>query len=108
MTEQPTIKACFCGRTPTIREPDPDLDGFAIHITCRCGIQMFGARHHFSSVQAAAEAWNHRANPRIADTRLLSALNAYHQQSCQSLSDYELTHVQHMVRALTAFNEDGM
>ena len=49
----------FCGGQPRVVMPAP-TDGFATHVRCRCGVQMWGQKHHFSSEAAAAEAWNNR------------------------------------------------
>lgn len=60
------LKPCpFCGEAARI--VDSEFSGSAIHISCRCGAQMFGGRQHFGSEQEASEAWNRRAVMRDAD-----------------------------------------
>lgn len=62
MKEKAAIKleSCpFCGGQPRVVVPAPS-DGFATHVRCRCGVQMWGRKHHFASEAAAAEAWNNR------------------------------------------------
>lgn len=53
----------FCGNTPTLRIPEP-TDGFAIHVRCRCGVEMYGAKSHFTDADSATSAWNCRAAAR--------------------------------------------
>lgn len=54
------LKPCpFCGGKAEVR--DGTYSGSAIHISCRCGAQMFGGRNHFGSEEEAATAWNKRS-----------------------------------------------
>lgn len=60
MSEQ--LNPCpFCGgHAATV----VDFPGSAIHVSCKCGAQIWGGKSHFSSPADAAEAWNSRvANP---------------------------------------------
>lgn len=50
----------FCGGRTSLRVPG-EHDGFAAHVSCRCGAQLFGNKHHFGSESEAASAWNTRA-----------------------------------------------
>lgn len=60
------IKRCpFCGGVPEVS--DGTWSGSAIHIRCRCGVQMFGGRNHFSSTEEAVTAWNRRAGDEADD-----------------------------------------
>ncbi len=53
------LKPCpFCGGNP--RVVDSSYSGSAIHVSCRCGAQMFGGRQHFGSESEATDAWNRR------------------------------------------------
>lgn len=53
------LKPCpFCGGNA--RVVDSSYSGSAIHVSCRCGAQMFGGRHHFGSEREAIDAWNIR------------------------------------------------
>ncbi|HEI9833963.1 TPA: Lar family restriction alleviation protein [Serratia marcescens] len=53
------LKPCpFCGGNP--RVVDSSYSGSAIHVSCRCGAQMFGGRQHFGSEREAIDAWNIR------------------------------------------------
>jgi Lar family restriction alleviation protein len=57
-----TIEPCpFCGGEPQVRIPT-ERDGFAAHVMCRCGAQLYGHKRHFASEQEAVEAWNRRAH----------------------------------------------
>lgn len=47
---------CTCGQVPRVS----DHEGSAIHISCRCGMQLWGAKAHFTSVEAAVAEWNSR------------------------------------------------
>lgn len=49
----------FCGAQAQIRDPEP-TDGWALHVSCRCGVQMFGRKRHFVDAVEAAQAWNAR------------------------------------------------
>ncbi|WP_072265284.1 MULTISPECIES: Lar family restriction alleviation protein [Serratia] len=54
------LKPCpFCGGNA--RVVDSSYSGSAIHVSCRCGAQMFGGRQHFGSESEATDAWNRRA-----------------------------------------------
>jgi len=53
------LKPCSCGSIPRLS----NHEGSAIHISCSCGIQLWGARAHFSSEEAATKEWNTRAQP---------------------------------------------
>lgn len=56
-----SIKPCpFCGGSAQVRMPE-ESDGFAIHVACRCGAQLYGRARHFSDEAEAAAAWNMRA-----------------------------------------------
>lgn len=35
-----------------------DFEGSAIHVSCKCGISLYGAKAHFGSAQEAEDAWN--------------------------------------------------
>lgn len=48
----------FCGGEPRIS----DLPESAIHVACKCGVNMFGARSHHSSHEEAIYHWNRRAD----------------------------------------------
>lgn len=53
------MKPCpFCGGVAEVR--DGTNSGSAIHISCRCGAQLFGGRFHFGSEDEAVAAWNKR------------------------------------------------
>jgi Lar family restriction alleviation protein len=57
-----TLEPCpFCGGEPQVRMPT-ERDGFAAHVMCRCGAQLYGHKRHFASEQEAVEAWNRRAH----------------------------------------------
>lgn len=51
----------FCGAQAQIRDPEP-TDGWALHVSCRCGVQMFGRKRHFVDAVEAAQAWNARTS----------------------------------------------
>ena len=54
------LKPCpFCGGGA--RVIDSSYQGSAIHVSCRCGAQMFGGRRHFGRESEAVEAWNRRS-----------------------------------------------
>ncbi|PLR48657.1 hypothetical protein CYR40_05675 [Chimaeribacter arupi] len=54
------LKPCpFCGKKPEVR--DGTYSGSAIHVSCRCGAQLFGGRNHFGSEDEAINAWNERS-----------------------------------------------
>lgn len=56
------LKPCpFCLGKAEVRVPDPDKDGYAIHVACRCGALLYGTHRHFSSREEASAAWNARA-----------------------------------------------
>ena len=60
MTNNDGLKPCpFCGKKPEVR--DGTYSGSAIHVSCRCGAQLFGGRNHFGSEDEAINAWNERS-----------------------------------------------
>lgn len=58
MTSKELMPCPFCGKTPKVS--DGTYSGSAIHVSCRCGAQLFGGRNHFSSEEEAVSSWNHR------------------------------------------------
>jgi len=57
------LKPCpFCAGKAEVR--DGTHSGSAIHVSCRCGVQLFGGRNHFGSEQEAARTWNRRVSTR--------------------------------------------
>ncbi|QYY33699.1 Lar family restriction alleviation protein (plasmid) [Cupriavidus pinatubonensis] len=55
MNEQ--LRLCGCGAVPRMS----NYEGSAIHVSCRCGLQLWGAKAHFGSEAEAIAAWNKRA-----------------------------------------------
>ena len=51
------LKPCDCGSAPRIS----NYEGSAIHISCRCGLQLWGGKAHFGSEEEAIAVWNKRA-----------------------------------------------
>ena len=54
-----TLKPCTCGAVPRMT----NFESSAIHISCSCGIQLWGAKRHFGSEDEAAAEWNKRHTP---------------------------------------------
>lgn len=51
----------WCNQTPRVAD-DTNL---AIHVACKCGVQMWGHRSHFGSQEEAIAAWNRRATQQV-------------------------------------------
>lgn len=69
------LKPCpFCGGSPVVRVPG-ETDGFALHIRCRCGIELYGAKAHFPTAESATDAWNTRAAERAGGGACTIQLN---------------------------------
>lgn len=59
MTDRELAGCPFCGGEARVRIPGRTA-GYAIHVACRCGVNLFGARNHFASEAQAIAAWNRR------------------------------------------------
>ncbi|HFF9481053.1 TPA: Lar family restriction alleviation protein [Serratia marcescens] len=78
------LNSCpFCGGAA--RVVDSSYSGSAIHVSCRCGAQMFGGRQHFGSESEAAAAWNLRTVGSIE----MHALKAFSAEMLARANDSE-------------------
>jgi hypothetical protein len=58
--EKAVLPCPFCGGEPKVRIPQA-TDGYAVHMRCRCGVEVYGGKRHFASGDDAIAAWNTRA-----------------------------------------------